>query len=144
ESGLTEDRSLLRQAAAAKKGRKARASSSWWLDKVGNAASAAKHRRVLQEKQRKLAEAACVAPLSQRVTMAHEQVQELNQKLEKAVRHFERLVEVLGQQRQWVQQFSDDLEEREKVHRGLDMEFNAQVVDVGQQPPQQMAALSVA
>ncbi|CAK0854444.1 unnamed protein product [Prorocentrum cordatum] len=112
------------------------------LERAGDTATAAKHRRVLLEKKREAAEKEYVAPLSQRVTLAHKQVAEVNQKLEKAVAHFERLSEGLEHQRQWVQQLSDELEEREAAHRRLVVELNAKFV-----PPQQDAqpqALSVA
>eukprot|EP00959_Pyramimonas_sp_CCMP1952_P101785 2129304-Pyramimonas_sp.AAC.1 len=69
------------------------------LERAGDTATAAKHSRVLLEKKRKAVEKECVAPLSHRVTLAHKQVAEVNQKLEKAVAHFERLSEGLEQQR---------------------------------------------
>jgi regulator of replication initiation timing len=111
------------------------------LERVGDVASAAKHKCTLTERRRKAAEKAYVAPLSQRFTMAHKQAAEVSQKLEKAVAHFERLQEGLEQQRRWVQQLTAELEEREKEHCRLVVELKETYVPPQQAPPQ---ALSVA
>ncbi|CAK0856780.1 unnamed protein product, partial [Prorocentrum cordatum] len=111
------------------------------LERVGDVASAAKHKCTLTERRRKAAEKAYVAPLSQRVTMAHKQAAEVSQKLEKAVAHFERLQEGFEQQRKWVQQLTDELEEREKEHCRLVVELKETYVPPQQAPAQ---ALSVA
>eukprot|EP00959_Pyramimonas_sp_CCMP1952_P083585 1747350-Pyramimonas_sp.AAC.2 len=67
------------------------------LEKAGDVAGAAKHKRTLADKKKQVADAQYVAPLSQRVTQAHDKVREFSQKLEKAVGHFEKLSEGLEQ-----------------------------------------------
>ncbi|CAK0894692.1 unnamed protein product [Prorocentrum cordatum] len=114
------------------------------LEKLGDTVSLAKHRRTLQERRRLQQEALYVPPLSQRVTQAHKQVQDIAQKLGKAVLHFERLEEGLESQRRWVQSLCEDMESKKAEHRKLVVELNRQVVDISQDSTPSVAPISVA
>ncbi|CAK0807658.1 unnamed protein product, partial [Prorocentrum cordatum] len=114
------------------------------LEKLGDTVSLAKHRRTLQERRRLQQEALYVPPLSQRVTQAHKQVQDIAQKLEKAALHFERLEEGLESQRRWVQSLCEDMESKKAEHRKLVVELNRQVVDISQDSTPSVAPISVA
>ncbi|CAK0867855.1 unnamed protein product, partial [Prorocentrum cordatum] len=114
------------------------------LEKLGDTVSLAKHRRTLQERRRLQQEALHVPPLSQRVTQAHKQVQDIAQKLEKAALHFERLEEGLESQRRWVQSLCEDMESKKAEHRKLVVELNRQVVDISQDSTPSVAPISVA
>eukprot|EP00959_Pyramimonas_sp_CCMP1952_P400034 8381513-Pyramimonas_sp.AAC.1 len=61
------------------------------LEKAGDKHGAAKHRRTLPDKQKEAADALYVAPLSQRATSAHKQMQDLTEKLANVAGHFDRL-----------------------------------------------------
>ncbi|CAK0850054.1 unnamed protein product, partial [Prorocentrum cordatum] len=114
------------------------------LEKLGDTVSLAKHRRTLHERRRLQQEALYVPPMSQRVTHAHKQVQDVVQKLEKAVMHFERLEEGLESQRRWVQSLCEDMETKKAEHRKLVVELNRQVVDISQVSALAVAPISVA
>ncbi|CAK0903835.1 unnamed protein product, partial [Prorocentrum cordatum] len=114
------------------------------LEKLGDTVSLAKHRRTLQERRRLQQEALYVPPLSQRVTQAHKQVQDVAQKLEKAVLHFERLEEGLESQRRWVQSLCGDMASKKAEHRKLVVELNRHVVDISQGSTPAVAPISVA
>ncbi|CAK0856082.1 unnamed protein product, partial [Prorocentrum cordatum] len=114
------------------------------LEMLGDTVSLAKHRRTPQERRRLQQEALYVPPLSQRVMQAHKQVQDIAQKLEKAVLHFERLEEGLESQRRWVQSLCEDMESKKAEHRKLAVELNRQVVDISQDSTPSVAPISVA
>ena len=113
------------------------------LEKAGDGASAAKHKTHSQREEEATGRCAVRGAPVATGTQAHQRSQELNQKLEKAVGHYERLAEGLEQQRLWVQQLTDELEATEQQHRTLVVELNAQVVESSQQS-QPAQPLSVA
>eukprot|EP00959_Pyramimonas_sp_CCMP1952_P340974 7142547-Pyramimonas_sp.AAC.1 len=99
------------------------------LERVGDVAGAQKHKRTLQEREKRAAAASYVPPLSHRVTAAHKKYQDMQGKLQAAINHFDTLQQQLDSQRLWVAEVTRSMERAEAEHRDLVRQLNASVVD---------------